>query len=114
LAINFQNEILLENVSLTDAGNALPSFAFIRHPFSRFASGYHERMIVDWQYNKNNSYYHSIRELIVSKFRRDPTISDPYPTPSEFAQYFIEQENKNCTHRLDIKILTLEEVFLLV
>ncbi len=98
-------------MSIENAGTILPSVAFIRHPFSRFASGYLERMVFEHKLNGNRSDYKWLRDLAISKYRKNESNKDPYPTPDEFAQYLIEQESLNSTHYLGQNPSTLKKVF---
>ena len=57
-------------------------------------------MIFELKVNGEKSDYKWLRDLAISKFRKNESNLDPFPTPDEFAQYFIWQESLNKTHYL--------------
>ena len=92
--------------SLTDLNEALLSFAFVRHPFLRLASCYHEKMVHEYERNGEQSEYRWLHVSIIVNYRFSGNFSHPapYPTPEEFARYILSEAKRAGVKALDIHL----------
>ena len=59
------------NLSYASATSARLVFAFVRHPISRFVSGYSEKMVRDWRRKDIPKSVRHMRDQVLAQASRD-------------------------------------------
>ena len=92
--------------TLKEANDGLLSFAFVRHPFSRLASTYFEKIVHEYKSRGDSSEYHWLHTAILVGFRASGDFGSPtpYPSPEEFARYVLEQNERGGIKSLDVHL----------
>ena len=78
--------------------------AFVRHPFSRLASGYLEKFVHEWDWKREKMEYKWLRDRILVNYRLSGDFEQPlpYPTPLEFAHFILDESKRIGIEYLDI------------
>lgn len=96
-----KNIFYLRNQSFVQARDSLLSFVFVREPFERLVSTYHNKMVRDW--SKPAFDLRWMRDEILSMYRTKNLKSIPKekPTPEEFVRYIVETGRSRGPYQLD-------------